>query len=243
MAVKTWDGAQKDLDGAREDLDGAQEDLDFARRGLRQAVQNGDEKERKEAKEEFDKAKEEFEKAKEKAKRAESKVQTAKEEATKAKEELEKAKSMAPLQAGGAQLLLFVRSTIFASWGHALLSARVPLFVKLFSLCWLAAQAGAACFALALRSPGCSCFCLRLDFQVAVSVRGGQGPGFLVPAFSTRTLKSTGVPARRVPAGGMLPLACSTPACPGLLVVVRFRAVHRCCFLGCCFPQQGSPCG
>ena len=133
MAVKTWDGAQEDLDGAREDLD-------FARQGLRQAVQNGDEKERKEAKEEFDKAKEEFEKAKEEAKRAESKVQTAKEEATKAKEELEKAKSMAPLQAGGAQLLLFVRSTIFASWGHALLSARVPLFVKLFSLCWLAAQ-------------------------------------------------------------------------------------------------------
>ena len=133
MAVKTWDGTQEDLDGAREDLD-------FARQGLRQAVQNGDEKERKEAKEEFDKAKEEFEKAKEEAKRAESKVQTAKEEARKAKEELEKAKSMAPLQAGGAQLLLFVRSTIFASWGHALLSARVPLFVKLFSLCWLAAQ-------------------------------------------------------------------------------------------------------
>ena len=116
MAVKTWDGAQEDLDGAREDLD-------FARQGLRQAVQNGDEKERKEAKEEFDKAKEEFEKAKEEAKRAESKVQTAKEEATKAREELEEAKSTAPLQASGAQLLLFVRSTVFAFWGHALLSA------------------------------------------------------------------------------------------------------------------------
>ena len=62
---------------------------------------------------------------------------------------------------------------------------------------------GSACFALALRSPGCGCFCLRLDFQVTVSVRGSQGvnPAFLVLAFSTRTLKSSGVPARRVPAG------------------------------------------
>ena len=32
---------------------------------------------------------------------------------------------------------------------------------------------GSACFALALCSPGCGCFVLRLDFQVAVSVRGG----------------------------------------------------------------------
>ena len=38
----------------------------------------------------------------------------------------------------------------------------------------------------------------------------------------------------------MLPLACSTPACPGLLVVVRFRAVYRCCVLGCCFPLKIS---
>eukprot|EP00439_Symbiodinium_sp_Y106_P009632 s4776_g1.t1 len=59
---------------------------------------------------------------------------------------------------------------------------------------------------------------------------------FLVLAFSTRTLKSSGVPARRLQAGsfcvGMLSLVCSTPACPELLVVVRFRGVHRCCFLG-----------
>ena len=33
---------------------------------------------------------------------------------------------------------------------------------------------GSACFALALRSPGCGCFCLRLDFQVTVSVKGGS---------------------------------------------------------------------
>ena len=98
MAVKTWDGAQKDLDGAWEDLDGAREDRDFARQRLREAVQNGDEKERKEAREEFEKAKEE-------AKRAESKVQTAKEEATKAREELEKAKSTAPFQAGAFALM------------------------------------------------------------------------------------------------------------------------------------------
>ena len=34
---------------------------------------------------------------------------------------------------------------------------------------------GSACFPLALRSRGCGCFCLRLDFQLAVSVRGSQG--------------------------------------------------------------------
>ena len=39
-----------------------------------------------------------------------------------------------------------------------------------------------------------------------------------------------------------MPLACSTPACPGLLVVVRFLAVHRCCVLGCCFPLKISLC-
>ena len=56
---------------------------------------------------------------------------------------------------------------------------------------------GSACFPLALRSPGCGCFRLRLDFQVTVSVRGGVkgvNPGFLVLAFSARTLKSSGVP-------------------------------------------------
>ena len=34
---------------------------------------------------------------------------------------------------------------------------------------------GSACFPLALRSPGCGCFCLRLDFHATVSVRGSQG--------------------------------------------------------------------
>ena len=100
---------------------------------------------------------------------------------------------------------------------------------------------------LCARSPGCGCFCLRLDFHVTVSVRGGQGsqPGFLVLAFSARTLKSSGVPARRVPAGGfcvgMLPLVCRTLACPGLLVVVRFRGVHDCCLLGSCFVLSKDP--
>ena len=100
---------------------------------------------------------------------------------------------------------------------------------------------GLTWFALALRSPGCSCFCLRLDFQVTVSVRGGSRESTL-GAFSTRTLKSSGVPAKRVQAGGFcvgMPLACSTPACPGL-VVVRFRGVHRSGFLGCCFPLKIS---
>ena len=101
---------------------------------------------------------------------------------------------------------------------------------------------GLTWFALALRSPGCSCFCLRLDFQVTVSVRGGSRESTL-GAFSTRTLKSSGVPAKRVQAGGfcvgMLTLACSTPACPGL-VVVRFRGVHRSGFLGSCSPLKIS---
>ena len=47
---------------------------------------------------------------------------------------------------------------------------------------------------LCARSPGCGCFCLRLDFQVTVSMRGVKGPGFSVLAFSVRTLKSSGVP-------------------------------------------------
>ena len=87
---------------------------------------------------------------------------------------------------------------------------------------------GSACFALALRSlcacsPGCGCFCLRLDFQVSVKGGGVKGvnPGFLVLAFSTGTLKGSGVPARPVQGGGfcasMLALVCSTPACPWAL--------------------------
>ena len=72
----------------------------------------------------------------------------------------------------------------------------------------------------------------------------GVNPAFLVLAFSTGTLKGSGVPARPVQGGGfcasMLALVCSTPACPGLLVVVRFRAVHRCCLLGYCIPLSPS---
>ena len=48
-------------------------------------------------------------------------------------------------------------------------------------------------------------------------VREGGSRESTLGAFSTRTLKSSGVPARRVQAGGfcvgMLPLVCSTPAC------------------------------
>ena len=91
---------------------------------------------------------------------------------------------------------------------------------------------------------GVSLFCARfalsklrlLLFEARLSgycVREGEvkgiNPGFLVLGFSnfsTRTLKSRGVPARRVQAGGfcvgMLSLVCSTPACPGLMVVVGF---------------------
>ena len=95
---------------------------------------------------------------------------------------------------------------------------------------------GLTWFALALRSPGCSCFCLRLDFQVTVSVRGGSRESTL-GAFSTRTLKSSGVPARRVQ--GASAWACLWFVAL-LHVVVRFRAVHRCCVLGCGFPLKIS---
>ena len=71
------------------------------------------------------------------------------------------------------------------------------------------------------------CFEARLS-GYCVREGGGQGsqPGFLVLAFSMRTLKSSGVPARRVQSGGfcasMLAFVCSTSACRGLLVVGAF---------------------
>ena len=160
--------------------------------------------------------------------------------------------------------------TVFAFWGHALLSARIPLVVKLHcvglrfgeregllaaagsgksgcSSCFADASergvsprlevGGSACFALALpslcaRSPGCGCFCLRLDFQVTVSVRGKS------------TLGSSCLPLAR---GSCRAVGFRQDECrPGvwfvalLHVVVRFRAVHRCCVLGCGFPLKIS---
>ena len=58
-----------------------------------------------------------------------------------------------------------------------------------------------ACFALSrlrlfLFEARLSGYCVREGGGVK-----GVNPGFLVLAFSTRTLKSSGVPARRVPAG------------------------------------------
>ena len=66
----------------------------------------------------------------------------------------------------------------------------------------------------------------------------GVNPGFLVLAFSTRIFESSGVPARRVQAGG-----ASAWACLWLVALLHvrgswsswvFRAVHCCCFLGSC---------
>ena len=59
----------------------------------------------------------------------------------------------------------------------------------------------------------------------------------MLSAFSTRTLKSSGVPARRVQ--GASAWACLWFVAL-LHVVVRFRAVHRCCVLGCGFPLKIS---
>ena len=120
---------------------------------------------------------------------------------------------------GSLSSCVFVCSTVFAFWGHALLSARIPPSLSFTVLACSTSEngalrvlprlrngvsvlgsrwAGSACFALALpslcaRSPGCGCLCLRLDFQVTVSVRGGSRESTL-GAFSTRTLKSSGVP-------------------------------------------------
>ena len=99
--------------------------------------------------------------------------------------------------------------------------------------------AGAACFALALRSPGCGCFCLRLDFQVC---EGSQGT-WVLSAFSTRTL-AVGFRQNECRPG-----ASAWACCPWFVALLHvrgswsswvFRAVHRCCFLGCCFPLSPS---
>ena len=108
----------------------------------------------------------------EEAKQAYAKFKEAKDEVGKAKLEVEKAEAKvekateavkASFQAGPEQagasacatvavafdlhsrmvVCVFVRSTVVAFWGHALLSARIPLVVKLSPLCWLAALRGA----------------------------------------------------------------------------------------------------
>ena len=93
------------------------------------------------------------------------------------------------------------------------------------------------------------CFCLRLDVQVTVSVLAGEvkgiNPGFLVLGFSTRTLKSRGGSGKtssgRGFCVGMLSLVCSTPACPGLMVVVRFSCGPPLLLFGVLLSaQQGS---
>ena len=61
-----------------------------------------------------------------------------------------------------------------------------------------------------------------------------------MPAFSTRTLPSGGVPARRVQAGGLLRLHAALLHVRGSWSSWVFRAVHRCCFLGSCFPLKIS---
>ena len=56
---------------------------------------------------------------------------------------------------------------------HANLVALRVLLMLLNLLSVLGSRwGGSACFPLALRSPGCGCFCLRLDVQVTSSVRG-----------------------------------------------------------------------
>ena len=73
-----------------------------------------------------------------------SKVQTAKEEATKARKELEKAKSTAPVQAGAFALLCSSCSPPLLVVGSCSPLSKDPLFVKLFSPCWLPSLGSAA---------------------------------------------------------------------------------------------------
>ena len=239
MAVKTWDGAQKELDGARADLDGAREDRDFARQRLRQAVQNGDEKERKEAREEFEKAKEEFEKAKEEFEKAKEEVQTAKEEATKAREELEKAKSTAPLQAGGTFALLC------SSCGPPVLLLGVMLSSQ------QGFRSSLSCFhCVGLRHFG-EWPVLRSLSRLRLFLFEARPSGYCVREGGSResTLRSSRLPLADGPlrAVGFRQDECRPGTCCLWFVAILhvrgswsswvFRAVHRCCFLGSCSPS------
>ena len=98
---------------------------------------------------------------------------------------------------------------------------------------------GLTCFALALRSPGCSCFCLRLDFQVTVSVGGEStlGSSCLPPARGS--CRAVGFRQDECRPGASA-WACCLWFVALLHVVLRCRAVHRCCVLGCGFPLKIS---
>ena len=237
MAVKTGDGAQKDLDGAREDLDGAREDRDFARQRLREAVQNGDEKERKEAREEFEKAESKVGTAKEEAKRAESKVQTAKEEATKAREEIEKAKSTAPLQAGAFALLC-------SSCSPPLLVVGVMLSSQ------QGFRSSLSCFhCVGLRHFG-EWPVLRSLSRLRLFLFEARPSGYCVREGESResTLRSSRLPLAHGPCRAVgfrqdecRPGASAWACCLWFVALLHvrgswsscvFRAVHRCCVLG-----------
>ena len=189
-------------------LQTAQDTLQIVQTRWEEAVQAKDNEAAEKWEEKVNRAEEKVERAEEKVERAEEKVETAEEKVDRAKVELDRAKqevdkakeaakASVPAERGqaGASACAVVAAlpqgrcafscgpTVFAFWGHALLSARIPL-VKPFSLCWLAALRGVACFALILRSFS-SRFCLRLDFQVTVSVRRSQGsqPSVLSASF------------------------------------------------------------
>ena len=121
----------------------------------------------------------------------------------------------------------FVRSTVVAFWSHALppfnkdhLVAKLHCFglqhfgelEGLLTALGSCKSGCPSCFAEASErgvSPRLEVeglFCARFgarSFRLLCPCWGVKGinPGFLVLAFSTRTLKSSGVPARRVPAG------------------------------------------
>ena len=200
---------RQDLAAARQLRDVAISGLQFVQTRWEEAVQAKDNEAAEKWEEKVNRAEEKVERAEEKVERAEEKVETAEEKVDRAKVELDRAKqevdkakeaAKASVPAGrgqaGASACAVVAAlphgrrafscgpTVFAFWGHALLSARIPLVVKPFSLCWLAALRGVACFALILRSFS-SRFCLRLDFQVTVSVRRSQGsqPSVLSASF------------------------------------------------------------
>ena len=187
----------------------AQDTLQFVQTRWEEAVQAKDNEAAEKWEEKVKRAEEKVERAEVKVETAEKKVDRAKVELDRAKQEVDKAKeaAKASVPAGrgqaGASACAVVAAlphgrrafscgpTVFAFWGHALLSARIPLVVKPFSLCWLAALRGAG------GALGCFRFHANLvalrvlpTLQNGVSVLGSRwGVGLFCARFALSKLR------------------------------------------------------
>ena len=110
---------------------------------------------------------------------------------------------------------------------------------------------GSACFALALpslcaRSPGCGCFCLRLDFQVTVSVRGKSTLGSSCLPLARGSCRAVGFRQDECRPG-----ASAWACCVWFVALLHVRGSRRAFSWGPPFvrfgvmfcSQQGSSCG